>query len=135
MIEEEEEENENIINDLSPEKNNINDTKVSAKMKYFKSFSKLFEELKKKLTKTIKKANKLKNKYIKNINDDDEKLKLITNKILEIYHIILTTFQNLFDKIIKKINNYSKEYNQLEEKFAKFNECKKIKKKMIIKKY
>ena len=128
-MEEEEEESENIINDLSPQKNDIIDTKVSAKMKYFKSFSKLFEDLKKKLSKTINKANKLKNKYIKNIQDDDEKLKIITNKILEIYHIILTTFQNLFDKIIKKINNYSKEFNQLEEKFAKFNEYKKIKNK------
>ena len=125
-MEEEEEENENIINDSSPKKNNINDTKVSAKMKYFKSFLKLFEDLEKKLSKNIKKANQLKNKYIKNIKDDDEKLKIITNKILEAYHVILTTFQLLFDKIRKKIKNYSDDFDQLEQKYSNFNEYKKI---------
>ena len=125
-MEEEEEENENIINDSSPKKNNINDTKVSAKMKYFKSFLKLFEDLEKKLSKNIKKANQLKNKYIKNIKDDDEKLKIITNKILEAYHVILTTFQLLFGKIRKKIKNYSDDFDQLEQKYSNFNEYKKI---------
>jgi hypothetical protein len=115
-------ENQNNINN-----SNNNSEKSSIQIKNYKSFLKIYEYLNKKVLKSINKTSNLKNKSIQSqLNDDEEKLFLITNKIVDIYLNILNNFQKLFENIMTKITNYLNDYNQLQIKYSNFEEINKL---------
>ena len=122
----EETENFNIINNYN-EKNNLIEEKTSIKSKYLKAFLNFYEHLNRKLTKYGNKVLILKKKYLYNIkNDDEEKLFIITDKIIETYQIFFINLQKSTEKIIEKIKYYLYDYNKLEIKYSIFNDIKKI---------
>ena len=115
---------EKIINN-SKDNNYKNNQKEISKIKYFKVFLKVYDDLKK-ILKNEDKLLQLKNFSKQYIIDEEEKIDIITNKIIETYQDIISNFHKLTESIYIKIEQYINDITQQQNKQNTFEEIKKI---------
>jgi hypothetical protein len=115
----------NFINEPKDHNNKKNKKeKQSFEMQYFKSFLKIYEDLKN-IFQNIEKKLQLKNITKPIISEKNEKIDILTNKIIEIYHNLNYNYLCLIDMIHKKIENYLNEIGQLQNLLNTFEEINK----------
>ena len=119
-------ENENKKNNInnSNQKNDTNHKSIFTKIKYFKDFLKIYEDLNKYIITSIKDFQS-KNIFKQFIIDEEEKIHIITEAIINMYIKAMSDFQKFIDKIIRIFTKYISDINKFQIKYNVFDEINK----------
>lgn len=116
----ENEKKKNNVNN-SNHKNDINHKPIFTKIKYFKDFLKIYEDLNKYIINSIKDFQS-KNISKQFIIDDEEKIHIITEVIINMYIKTLSDFQKFIEKITHIFTKYINDISKFQKKYNAFDE-------------
>ena len=96
------------------------------KINYFKVYKNLLENLNKILENNENEFQESNNAFNKYMIDNEEKIYVITSKIIDIYMNLKKNFQKLISNIISKLNKYINDLSEKQIKYKSFDEIYKI---------